>query len=280
LREAQPSIGDPDPEGLSGAPAPVVIRRGTDVRQLRELVSHLFRRELALAHRGTLLGGAWPLTRLLVQLAVLVFIFGHVVDLNIPDYPVFVLTGLIAWTWFATGVAVASAALLEQRHLVFQPNCPPVVLPVVSVTAPAFDVLVALPALVVLTALTGTFEATVPLLIPLFAVQLVLMVGIAWIVAPISVYLRDVPNLVTVGLLILFYLSPVFYAISRVPEQYQWVLLANPMGTLIEAYRAVALGDPFPPIGAFIGVVVGSIVLAWIGLRVFRRLEGGLVDEL
>jgi lipopolysaccharide transport system permease protein len=280
LREAQPSIGDPDPEGLSGAPAPVVIRRGTDVRQLRELVSHLFRRELALAHRGTLLGGAWPLTRLLVQLAVLVFIFGHVVDLNIPDYPVFVLTGLIAWTWFATGVAVASAALLEQRHLVFQPNCPPVVLPVVSVTAPAFDVLVALPALVVLTALTGTFEGTVPLLIPLFAVQLVLMVGIAWIVAPISVYLRDVPNLVTVGLLILFYLSPVFYAISRVPEQYQWVLLANPMGTLIEAYRAVALGDPFPPIGAFIGVVVGSIVLAWIGLRVFRRLEGGLVDEL
>jgi lipopolysaccharide transport system permease protein len=280
LREAQPSIGDPDPEGLSRAPAPVVIRRGTDLRQLRELVSHLFRRELALAHRGTLLGGAWPLTRLLVQLAVLVFIFGHVVDLNIPDYPVFVLTGLIAWTWFATGVAVASAALLEQRHLVFQPNCPPVVLPVVSVTAPAFDVLVALPALVVLTALTGTFEPTVPLLIPLFAVQLVLMVGIAWIVAPISVYLRDVPNLVTVGLLVLFYLSPVFYAISRVPEQYQWVLLLNPMGTLIEAYRAVALGDPFPPIAAFIGVLVGSVVLAWIGLRVFRRLEGGLVDEL
>jgi lipopolysaccharide transport system permease protein len=280
LTELTPSVAGPDEAALADAPAAAVVRRGTDLRQLRELVVHLFRRELALAHRGTLLGWSWPLVRLLVQLGVLVFIFGHVVDLNIPDYPVFVLTGLIAWTWFQTGITLATASLIDRRHLVFQPNCPPVVLPVVSVAAPAFDALVALPPLVLLTILTGTFHATVLLLLPLLAVQALLMVGIAWIVAPVSVYLRDVPNLVTVVLLILFYLSPVFYAISRVPDQYHWLLYANPMGTLIEAYRAVALGDPFPSVVAFVAVVAGSGVLAWVGLRVFRSLEGGLVDEL
>jgi lipopolysaccharide transport system permease protein len=274
------TTADVDAAALASAPGPAVIRRGPDMRQVRTIAIHLFRRELALAHRGTLLGGSWPLVRLLAQLGVLVFIFGHVVDLHIPDYPVFVLTGLIAWTWFSAGVALASASLIEHRHLVFQPGFPTVVVPLVSVAAPAFDAVVALAPLVILTLLTGTFQATVPLLIPLLAVQLLLMIGIAWIVAPISVYLRDVPNLVAVALLILFYASPVFYAISRVPDQYHWVLLANPMGTLIEAYRAVALGDPFPPVAAFVGVVVGSVILTWVGLRLFRRLEGGLADEL
>jgi lipopolysaccharide transport system permease protein len=72
----------------------------------------------------------------------------------------------------------------------------------------------------------------------------------------------------------------VFFAISRVPQRFHWVLLANPIGTLIESYRAVALGTAFPPAGAFAGVAVGSVVLAAVGLRVFRALEGGFVDEL
>ena len=218
--------------------------------------------------------------RQLVQLVVLVFIFGHVVDLNIPDYPVFVFTGLIAWTWFATGVGNASWGLISGRYLVFQPNFPPVVLPVVNVIAPAFDVAAALPVLVVMALLSSTFHWTIVLLVPLFGLQLVLMLGIAWAVAATSVYLRDIPNIVTVTLLILFYVTPVFYAISRVPERFHWVLLANPMGTLIEAYRAVTLGSPFPPMGAFLGVAFGSVAVAALGLWAFRALEGGFVDEL
>jgi ABC-type polysaccharide/polyol phosphate export permease len=256
------------------------VRRALSPGQIRELVVHLVVRELALAHRGTILGWTWPLIRQLVQLGVLVFIFGHVVDLHIPHYAVFVFSGLVGWTWFSTGVATASWSLISRRHLVFQPNCPPIVLPVVAVTAPVLDVAVALPVLVAMLGASGTFHWTVVLLVPLLALQLVLMVGIAWIVAAISVYVRDVPNIVTIALLTLFYATPVFFAISRVPQRFHWVLLANPIGTLIESYRAVALGTAFPPAGAFAGLAVGSVVLAAVGLRVFRALEGGFVDEL
>jgi lipopolysaccharide transport system permease protein len=265
---------------LAQAPAPVVVRRGTNLGQMRGLVAHLAVRELSRAHRETILGWTWPLALLLVQLATLVFIFGHVLPLNIPHYPVFLFTGLIAWTWFLTGVTNASWSLISHRDLVLQPKCPPVVLPVVTVAVPLFDVAVALPLLVALTLLTGTFQWTVVLLVPLFALQLVLMLGIAWIVAAVSVYFRDVPRLVGVATLILFYLTPVFYAIVRVPEKYRWVLFANPIGTLIESYRAVTLGDPFPPVVAFVAVAAGSAILAAVGLRVFRALEGGFVDEL
>jgi lipopolysaccharide transport system permease protein len=280
LTEFKPSIVGADAAALAEAPPTAFVRRPLDLRHIRELVVHLVARELALAHRGTLLGWSWPLARQLVQLGVLVFIFGHVVNLHIPHYAVFVFTGLVAWTWFATGVATASWSLITRRYLVFQPQCPPVVLPVVAVAAPVLDVVMALPVLVAMLLASGTFHWTVVLLVPLFAVQLVLMVGIAWIVAAISVYMRDVPNIVTVVLLTLFYATPVFFAISRVPERFHSVLLANPIGTLIESYRAVALGTAFPPAGALAGVVVGSVALTAVGLWVFRALEGRFVDEL
>ena len=266
--------------GLAQAPAPVVVRRGTSLGQIKELVAHLVVREISRAHRDTLLGWTWPLVLLLVQVASLVFIFGHVVPLSIPHYPVFLFTGLIAWTWFSTGVTSASWSLISRRDLVFQPNCPAVVIPLVTVAVPLFDVAVALPPLVALTIASGTFHWTVVLLVPIFALQLLLMLGIAWIVSAISVYLRDVPRLVGLAMMILFYLTPVFYAIARVPERYQWVLLVNPMGTLIESYRAVTLGTPFPPVAAFIAWAVGSGIVAAIGLWIFRALDRGFVDEL
>jgi lipopolysaccharide transport system permease protein len=280
LTRVRSSTSEVEAARLAEAPAPVVVRRGTNLGQIRELVAHLVVRELSSAHRETILGWTWPLVLLLVQLAALVFIFGHVVDLSIPNYPVFLFTGLIAWTWFLTGVQDASWSLISHRDLVLQPNCPPIVLPVVTVAVPVFDVAVALPVLVAMTLASGTFEWTVVFLVPLFAVQLLFMLGIAWIVAAISVYLRDVPRLVGLTLMILFYLTPVVYAIARVPEKFQSVLLANPLGTLFESYRAVTLGDPFPPVGAFIAVAVGSGVLALVGLWIFRALERGFVDEL
>jgi lipopolysaccharide transport system permease protein len=237
-------------------------------------------REVSRAHRDTILGWTWPLALLLVQLGALAFIFGHVLPQHIPHYPVFLFTGLVAWTWFLTGVTSASWSLISRRDLVFQPNCPAVAIPLVTVIVPLFDVAVALPLLVTATLASGTFHWTVLLLVPMFSLQLLLMLGMGWIVAAVSVYLRDVPRLVGVAMLILFYLTPVFYAIARVPQQFHWVLYANPMGTLIESYRAVTLGQPFPPVGAFIAWAVGSAILAALGLRIFRALERGFVDEL
>ena len=92
--------------------------------------------------------------------------------------------------------------------------------------------------------------------------------------------MRDVPNIVLVGLNALFYLTPVFYSSERVPENAQWLLRLNPMTTLLDADRAVLLDYPFPPVGTFLAVVAFSIVVACLGYAVFRRLSPGFVDEL
>lgn len=253
---------------------------GGGVGAFVELVLHLARRELKARHQFTLLGWAWPLARQLAQLAVLVFVFSKVLDLGIEDFPVFVFTGLLAWTWFAAGMGEAVNSLLSYRHLALQPRLPSAVLPAVSVAVPLVDVLIALPVLGVMLVMSDELRwsaLAAPLLI---VVQLWLMMGLAWITSATAVFFRDVPNVVYLGLTLVFYLTPVFYGPRSVPPEYAWVLEVNPLTTIIEAYRALLLGDPMPPAWRLAVVAVGSLLTAVIGLLVFRRLQSRFPDYL
>jgi len=279
------TVRQPPEAALSASPgdrpAPAPARRpAAGLARSAELVMHLAWRELTATHRFTLLGWAWPLVRQLAQLAVLVLVFSSIFDLGIENYPVFVFSGLIAWSWFSSGLLAASTTLLAQRHLVYKARFPTIVLPLVAVAVPLVDVAMAIPVLLAMLLIQGGLEWSVLLLPPLLLVQLVLTCGLAWFAAALTVYLRDVPQLVNVALTILFYLTPVFYSTDRIPQEYRWIIQLNPMTTLIESYRAVLLGDRFPPTGHFVAVAVAGVLIAVAGLLCFRRLSGGFVDEL
>ncbi len=267
------------------AAAPEPVLRPAGARPLRpaafaRLVLHLTLRQLRLSHHLTLLGWGWPVVRQLAQLAVLVFIFGQVLDLDIENYPVFVFVGLMAWTWFSGGVDGAATSVLKQRHLVMQPRLPSSVLPIVAVVVPLVDVLFALPVLMLMLALS-TGLAWGLLLCPLLLVlQLTLMAGVAWLVAGVSVFFRDVPNLIAVGLLILFYLTPVFYERSAVPERFRWVLDLNPLATIIEAYRSLLLDTPGPGAARLAAVAAAGLALVALGHHIFTRLAPRFADHL
>lgn len=274
-------------EGAMAVPSPFkevplyeASQRRVPVGQFGELVTHLARRQLESSHQLTLLGWFWPLTRQLAQLAVFVFIFSKVFSSNIEDFPVFLFIGIVAWTWFSSGVAEAAMSITQQRHFVLQSRLPTAVVPLVAVAVPLVDVLIALPVLVLLLVLAGELHWTlllVPLLIP---VQALLMAGIAWLTAAGSVFFRDVPNIVYLGLTLGFYMTPVFYETRNIPEQYAWVVKLNPMATILEEYRALLLGQPAPSALRLIGVVVGSALLALIGYLVFHRLRPRFADFL
>lgn len=238
------------------------------------------RREVAAAHRDTLLGWTWPLARQLAQLAVLVFAFSAVFDLGIDNFPVFVFSGLIAWSWFSSGISASTWSILKSRHLVLQPAFPTAILPLVAVTIPLLDVLVALPVLVVMLISSGSLQWTVVLLPLLLVIQFCFMTGIAWILGAASVFLRDIPSLVAVVIGTLFYLTPVFYPANRVPERFQWVMDWNPVATLLEAYRSVLLDGQPPEWGPLLYVFAVGLMLCVAGYLVFRRLAPGFAEEL
>jgi lipopolysaccharide transport system permease protein len=262
-------------------PAQVRVRPGrSDLRHHRELVSHLALRELSSMHRFTLFGWAWPLVRQLAQFAVLLVVFNAVLDLGIPDYPAFVFSGLLAWSWFSTGVVRASSAVIDGRHLVFQPRFPSLTLPAVAVTVPLIDALIALPVMIGILLFSSGVHLAVLLLPVVAAIQLVLMAGLGWISAACSVYVRDVNQVVGVGMLMLFYLTPVFYDHARVPDKYLWLFDLNPLTALLTAYRDILLEGVAPDPRPLAIVAVVSAAVAAAGYTLFRRLEPGFVDEL
>jgi lipopolysaccharide transport system permease protein len=249
-------------------------------RAFAALVVHLTVRELRSSHHLTLLGWAWPVVKQLAQLAVLVFLFGKIFDFNIENYPVFVFIGLMAWTWFSGGVTGAAGSVLTQRHLVMQPRLPSSVLPIVAVAVPLVDVLFALPVLALMLVFSAGLSWGLLACPFLLLLQFVLVAGVAWAVAGVSVFFRDVPNLVGVALMILFYLTPVFYPRDRVPERFRWVIDLNPVTTIIEAYRSLLLDAPSPGAWRVGAVAIASVAIALIGHRIFVRMAPRFADYL
>jgi lipopolysaccharide transport system permease protein len=250
------------------------------VRRLHELVLHLAVREIAAAHRFTALGWTWPLLRQLVQLGILVFVFTQVFDVGIDDYPAFVFSGLIVWSWFSVGVPAASRVLVDRRHLLFQPGFRSAALPAVAVVVPLIDLVIALPVLAGMLLLADGIAPAALLFPVLLAIQAVLMLGLAWLTAALNVHFRDVSHIVAVIVASLFYLTPVFYELSRVPSDYQWILELNPMTVIVDAHHQILIDGQVPDLGALAIVTGSSLLIAGLGLLVFRRLSPGFVDEL
>jgi lipopolysaccharide transport system permease protein len=245
---------------------------------LGEVVGHLVHRQLERKHQMTLLGWAWPLVRQLAQLAVLVFIFSTVFDLATEDFAVYVFIGLMSWAWFSTGLSDAASSVASQRHLVLQSRVPTAALPMVSVAVPLIDMLIAFPVLFAMLAASGELRWTLllcPLLIP---VQALLMAGVAWFASAASVFFRDVPQIVFLGLTLLFYMTPIFYGVRSIPPSYAWLLDLNPLAVVIGTYRHLLLGDPAPHAWLIALVAVGSALVAVGGYAFFRRLEPHLAD--
>jgi lipopolysaccharide transport system permease protein len=269
------------PPGLAPADdAPGALSTGRDRGRIPWLVFHLVLRELQSEHRFTLLGWLWPLVRQLAQLVVLVFLFSKVFKTGIKDFPLYVFSGLLLWTWFSSGISAATASVLSQRHLLFTPRFPAPVVPLSAMSSPLVDTLMAMPVLLAMIFATNDAHWTLLLVPVVLAVLYLLIAGVSLITAALNVYYRDVYNIVVVGLLMMFYLTPVFYGLRQVPPRFLPLLHANPMTAIVNSMRAVALTGTLPTLRDA-GIAVGSaVVLFTVGWLLFARMAPDFVDEL
>jgi lipopolysaccharide transport system permease protein len=235
-----------------------------------DLVRTLVWRQLILRYRRSLLGIAWSQLGPLALLGVISFVFTSVVPLGIPHYALFVIVGLLSWTWFAAGIVSATDSVVEARDLVRLPRFPTALLPVVGVASQLVQFLLALPVLVLaIVIVLHRLPITVVALPIVIAVQFLITIAPAYLLAAVNVRYRDVGHLVGVALLPLFYASPVFYATSQVPSRFHWVYDVNPLALVLGAYRDVLLAGRWPAWGDLAIVAAGAAVVAVAARRHF-----------
>jgi lipopolysaccharide transport system permease protein len=247
---------------------------------LTDVTLHLARRDLALQHRGSVLGWLWGLVPPLLQLLVTYFVFTKVIPLDVDDYPVFLLTGILAWSWFVRSLSLGAVSLEQRRELVHRPGFPTIVLPVKTTLAGLLDYLLALPVLLVALAATSKLGATALFLPILLGLQMLLLVGLAWIVAPLQVFFRDVQHIVIVVITLGFWLTPIFYEQSMAPERFDVIYKLNPMAYLIGWQRDILLNGSLPSAGSVLALLAVVIGVAGVGYAVFRTLRDRVPEEL
>ncbi len=253
------------------------VRLGHRRDLLRELVS----RDIKLRYQRSVIGIAWSLVNPLAQLLVFSLVFGRVLNRGVPDYPAFVFTGILVWTWFQTSLTLGVTAITDNRELVRRPGFATAILPWVTVTTHLVHFLLALPVLIVFLLLSGHGLGAAVLALPvLVAIQFVITLGLIYVAATFQVPFRDTQHILGLVLLLLFYLSPVIYSDEIVTGHYRRLYRLNPLVHLLDAYRAVLLEGTLPNLRAVLALALLAVGLVVAGHLAFRSAADRFAEEV
>ncbi|MEC4982483.1 MAG: ABC transporter permease [Oscillatoria sp. PMC 1068.18] len=250
-------------------------------RYFSDLTYQLVVRELKLLYKRSFLGIAWTLIRPLLQLLVFYFVFNNALNLKVENYASFVLVGLLVWNWFAIAVVEGTGVIVANPMLVRQPRFPVFILPIIVVLVGMIHFLSALPVLLIFLLIEQVNLQPVILILPIImALQFCVTVSLIYLLAAVNVTFRDTRYTIDVLLRLGFFLTPVFYSISSMPDKYQGWYLLNPMVHLLEAYRAVLVLGEAPHWLRLGGVGIGAIALLFFSQAFFRHQSHRFVEEL
>lgn len=248
---------------------------------LRDLLRELVSRDMKLRYKRSVLGVAWSLLNPLAQLLVLNFVFSWVLPLDIDNYPVFLFIGLLVWTWFQTSLFNATSVIIDNPDLIRRPGFPVAILPIVTVSTNLIHFLLAMPVLLLFLPSGGVQLSAALLALPLLVgLQFLLTLSLSYLLAAIHVTFRDTQYLLGIALLLGFYLSPIFYKTSLIPQQLQWLYRLNPMVDLIDSYRVILMQGSLPSLLPLLAIGVGSMVMLWLGYTIFVHQSYRFVEEI
>jgi ABC-type polysaccharide/polyol phosphate export permease len=258
-----------------------------DLVHYRELFGNLFRRDLQAKYRGSVLGVLWTVANPVMLMGVYLLVFGVVWKspfANGGHYPLFLLSGLAFWTFFAAAIQSATRSMLDNANLIRKTRFPRQLVPlsVVGAHLVSFAAMLGLLLVVNFIALPRV-RATEWLAVPLAALFVCMIAGFALAVASLNVLFRDVEFIVAALLLPLFFLTPVLYPLStlahheHVVEVIHW---ANPLSPAVQAVREPLFAGRMPYWGDALYLVVSAAVALGVGAFVFRRVDDQIAIEV
>ena len=244
-----------------------------EVWQFREMLRNLIARNLKVKYQKSTLGFIWTLLNPLLTVGILVVIFTHVVRIPVPAYWAFLLSGYFAWNYVQLTLSTGTYTLAEHASLTRSVAFPAEVLLFSGAASRLVEFLAELTPVVVVLAVVHHQGVPVSfLLLPVLVLLLTLMtVGLLLPLSTLSVFYTDVQHLLGAVLLMLFYVSPVFYPASMVPEGIRDPYFLNPFAGLLTLFHSVLYEGRFPPAPLFAATAATAFGIFLIGYAIFNR---------
>lgn len=254
------------------------------IRQLlkfRSLIWALTVRHLGVRYRGSTLGFLWSFLNPLCLMLVYLLVFKYYVRFEHDNYTVFLLTGLLPWIWLQSALIEGTSSISSSGSLITKSMFPALVLPTVSLLTSMIHFLLSLPLLlVIMFALKVNFHWTLLLLPLVCGIQFVLLLGIILISSSLNVFYRDVQHLIANLLTFMFFLCPILYPITAVPERFRFTLELNPLATLTVLYHNVIIDGVVPSFESVVVLSAVALLTLWGGTVVYNRNRESFAEAL
>lgn len=256
-----------------------------------DLLRILVIRDLETRYKGSVLGNFWPLLNQLSQLLIYTYVFSIVLKVKLPleglpensfTFGLWLFAGLLPWMAFLGGLLPSAASVTTQANLVKKVVFPLALLPLVPICAAFVESSLGLMVLILVVGITTqSIHSTLWLLPLVWIPQLMLTAGIGYLAAGLTVFLRDIPQTLSVLTNLWFYATPIIYPASMIPEGWRvWVFWLNPMTAIVEVYRDLVLVGEVTHWGEWGVASVVSLLVFNCGLAVYQRLRPAFADVL
>lgn len=249
--------------------------------EYRELLKTSVKKEVRGKYKNSFLGVLWSFLNPLLQIVVYAFVFGVILKVNEDNYAVFICCGLIPWTFFSTAINKCAFVMIENSNILKKVYFPREILPISVVTSEAVNFVISSIIILAFTIFSGVGLSWHVVFYPLLLLVLyVVLIGISFFVSSFTVYVRDLQHFIGVFLQLLFYATPIAYASSRVPDNFQWVVKLNPVAYIIEGCRDIFLYKRIPDLGGLGILFLIGVLLCIVGYTVFMKLQRNFAEQL
>lgn len=247
----------------------------------RELLKSNVKKEIRGKYKGSFLGVLWSFVNPLLQVAVYAIVFPYIMRIQTDNYLIYLIIGIIPWTFFTTVINQGMITVRMNAGIIKKVYFPREILPISVALSGLINFLISCIIIVLFCIFGGVGITWHIIFLPLIAIlQFILTLGIVFALSAINIYIKDTEYIVTFLINMLFYATPILYEASLFPEKIRWILYLNPMTQVIDAYRNIFLYHQVPSLTGVLYLIIISLVLLFVGLLIFRKLEKGFAEEV
>tara|TARA_B100000686_G_C16748108_1_gene950739 strand:- start:805 stop:1581 length:777 start_codon:yes stop_codon:yes gene_type:complete len=252
-----------------------------EILKYRELLASLVWKNVKLRYHGSVLGYFWSFLSPFLMMGLFTLVFSYFLRIQIDNYPLFLVSAIVPWSFFSTSLLQGSKSLVTHSEFIKKMYCPREIFPLSLILTNVVILMAGLIAIIpFMLYFRGTVGEGVIILPIVIFIHFLFILGLAMILSCINVFYRDVEHILDFLLLFWFYLTPVIYPVSMVPEQFHPLLYLNPMFHILSLYRDILYSGVIPSLEFFASSLTIGIAALVGGWKIFAAFEQLAAKEL
>ena len=248
----------------------------------RQLLKSNINKDIRGKYKSSFLGVLWSFVNPLLMTLVYAIVFPYILKDTGDNYVTFLVIGILPWTFFTTVISQGTYCILANAGIIKKVYFPREILPISIATSGLINFLISCLIIFIFLIFSGVGFSIQILWLPLIILtQYLFSLALIFITSAVNVYIRDAEYIINFIVSMLFYATPILYkAETFAGSAIEWIIKLNPMATIITCYRDVLFYQSLPHIKSLLVVLLGSIILLWLGYKIFKKLEKGFAEEV